>query len=53
LVSAILSQRGQANICTIACSAAASAERDQAISMLHAVQIGALSCSIDRLSNLI
>jgi hypothetical protein len=46
LVSATLSHLGQVNTCLIACSAAMSIERDQAISVLHAVQIGAMSPSI-------
>jgi hypothetical protein len=49
LVSTTPPQRGQMNTCTIACSSATRADLDQAISTLQESQIGAASCSIDRL----
>jgi hypothetical protein len=50
LVSPIASQRGQTNTCRIAFSAATRDDLDQAISMVQELQIGAATCSIDRLS---
>jgi hypothetical protein len=43
LVSVIFWQRGQTNRCRIACSAAMSADLDQAISILQALQIGVVT----------
>ena len=47
LVSLIRPQRGQAKRCATVLSPATRTDRDQFISMLHAVQTGAVSPSID------
>jgi hypothetical protein len=50
LVSPMLPQREQTNMCEMACSVATRADLDHAIGMLQASQIGEAKCSIDCLS---
>jgi hypothetical protein len=49
-VSTILLQRGQRNTCSMACCSLTRNDRDHAISILQAAQIGEAKFSIDRLN---